>query len=73
MAEDLEVKGQDSEQNRAKRAAMEAWVKAVNQQGGFGVWVWVWVWVADVAFDPAKLRDIIMLHSTSLAEAVPVL
>ncbi len=63
----LEVKGQDSEQNRAKRVAMEAWVKAVNQQGGFGVWV------ADVAFDPAKLRDILMLHSTSLAEAVPVL
>ena len=67
MAEELEVKSQDSEQNRAKRAAMEAWVKAVNQQGGF------WVWVADVAFDPAKLMDIIMLHSASSAEAVTAL
>lgn len=36
---------------------MEAWVKAVNQQGGFGVWV------ADVAFEPVKLRDIIMQHA----------
>jgi type III restriction enzyme len=35
---------------------MQVWVQAVNQQGEFGVWV------ADVAFDPAKLRDIIMLH-----------
>lgn len=27
----LEVKGQDSEQNRAKRAAMDMWGKAVNE------------------------------------------
>jgi len=32
----LEVKGLDSEQNKAKRAAMQAWVEAVNEQGGFG-------------------------------------
>ncbi len=34
----LEVKGQDSEQNRAKRAAMDIWIRAVNEQGGFGQW-----------------------------------
>lgn len=33
----LEVKGEDSEQNRAKRAALDLWVKAVNARGGFGV------------------------------------
>jgi len=49
----LEVKGQDSEQNKAKRAAMETWVAAVNEHGGFGQWCF------DVVFDPAKTRDVI--------------
>ncbi len=40
----LEIKGQDSPQNRAKRAALALWVNAVNEAGGFGEWV------ADVAF-----------------------
>lgn len=34
----LEVKGQDSEQNKAKRVAMRTWVQAVNEHGGFGQW-----------------------------------
>lgn len=54
----LEVKGVDSEQNRAKRAAMHTWVQAVNEQGGFGQWCF------DVVFEPAKTRDIIMNHAT---------
>ncbi len=33
----LEIKGEDSEQNRAKLAAMSAWVDAVNGKGGFGL------------------------------------
>ncbi len=49
----LEIKGEDSEQNRAKRAALDAWVKAVNAKGGFGVWAW------DVAFQPAQMQDVI--------------
>ena len=52
----LEIKGQDSEQNRAKRAAMQIWVDAVNEQGGFGEWCF------DVVFDPAKIRDTILIH-----------
>jgi len=32
----LEIKGEDSEQNRAKLAAMRTWVDAVNGKGGFG-------------------------------------
>ena len=30
----LEVKGQDSEQNKAKRAAMQTWVKTINNRAG---------------------------------------
>ena len=53
----LEIKGEDSEQNKAKRSALDAWVKAVNSKGGFGVWCW------DVAFDMAKIQDILDHHS----------
>jgi type III restriction enzyme len=49
----LEIKGEDSEQNRAKRAALEAWVRAVNAKGGFGIWCW------EVAFQPAECQDIL--------------
>ncbi len=36
----LEVKGQDSPQNQAKRAALDEWTQAVTQHGGFGCWAW---------------------------------
>lgn len=52
----LEIKGEDSEQNRAKRAALAIWVQAVNAKGGFGVWCW------DVAFEPAQIQDILARH-----------
>lgn len=52
----LEIKGEDSPQNSAKRSALDAWVKAVNTKGGFGVWCW------DVAFEPAKIQDILVHH-----------
>lgn len=55
----LEIKGADSEQNRAKRAALEEWVRAVNSAGGFGEWVW------DVAFEPAQVHDVIARAMTS--------
>ncbi|MFN3864069.1 MAG: hypothetical protein ACK4RT_07285 [Erythrobacter sp.] len=53
----LEIKGEDSDQNRTKRAALEEWVKAVNSAGGFGVWT------SDVAFAPAEVHDIITKHA----------
>jgi len=53
----LEVKGEDSEQNRAKRTAMDAWVGAVNAKGGFGVWC------SDVAYEVAKLQDVLARHA----------
>lgn len=55
----LEVKGEDSGQNRAKRSALDAWVKGVNSKGGFGAWCW------DVAFQPAQMHDIVQKHGAA--------
>jgi len=53
----LEIKGEDSPQNAAKRDALNMWVDAVNAKGGFGSWCW------DVAFQPAEIQDILHRHS----------
>lgn len=53
----LEIKGTDSPQNRAKRDALDEWVKAINAAGGFGRWAW------DVAFEPGEVQDIITAHA----------
>jgi type III restriction enzyme len=52
----LEIKGQDSTQNRAKREFLDEWVRAVNAHGQFGVWAW------DVAFAPGDVRGILAKH-----------
>jgi type III restriction enzyme len=44
--------------NKAKRAALDEWVTAVNGEGGFGSWAW------DVAFEPAQVHDIVGRHAT---------
>ena len=49
----LEIKGQDSQQNRTKRGFRDEWTKAVNSHGGFGHWAW------DVSFDPADIPDVL--------------
>lgn len=54
----LEIKGEDSPQNQAKRQALDAWVKGVNARGGFGLWCW------DGAFEMAKIQDILNHHAT---------
>jgi hypothetical protein len=53
----LEIKGEDSLQNKAKRSALDAWVKGVNAKGGFGVWCW------DVAFEMSRIQDILDMHT----------
>jgi type III restriction enzyme len=53
----LEIKGQDSPQNKAKRDALGEWIIAVNGVGGFGAWAW------DVAFEPAQVHDIVTKHA----------
>lgn len=49
----LETKGQDDDKNRAKRTYLAEWVKAVNEQGGFGEWASV------VSFHPGDLEGIL--------------
>lgn len=36
----LEIKGQDSQQDKTKREFLDEWVRAVNEHGGFGKWKW---------------------------------
>lgn len=57
----LEIKGEDSEQNRAKRVALDLWVQAVNTRGGFGTWCW------DVVMgEPARVDDVIARHAAAV-------
>lgn len=60
----LEIKGQDSPQNKAKREALDEWVRAVSSYGGFGEWAW------DVAFKPSDVHDIITKHRLSRTDLV---
>ena len=53
----LETKGQEDDQTRAKRRALEEWTRAVNQHGGFGHWS------ADISYSPADVKDILARHS----------
>jgi type III restriction enzyme len=52
----LEVKGQDTPKDRAKRAYLAEWVEAVNEHGGFGRWA------ADVSLSPSDLADVLAKH-----------
>ena len=55
----LETKGQpDQQQNQVKRRAMEEWVRAVNQHGGFGQWSFA------VATAPGSIADILAKHGS---------
>lgn len=63
----LEIKGEDSEQNRAKRMALDAWVRAVNSRGGFGTWCW-----DVVKGEPAGVDDVIIYHSGEAAHSEPI-
>lgn len=51
----LETKGQDTQQDKTKREFLDEWVKAVNQNGGFGTWLWA------VSKDPADVAGILLL------------
>jgi type III restriction enzyme len=50
----LEVKGQDKEQDKTKRAYLREWIAAVNAHGGFGIWY------SGVSRNPSEVRDIIL-------------
>jgi type III restriction enzyme len=53
----VEVKGQDSQQDKTKREFLSEWVKAVNQYAGFGEWAW------DVSRNPKDLLNILQTHN----------
>ncbi len=53
----LEVKGQDTQQDKTKREFLGEWIKAVNQHGGFGEWAW------GVSLDPADLATLLDKHN----------
>jgi type III restriction enzyme len=55
----LEVKGQETERDRVKRAALAEWVAAVNADGRFGQWC------HDVSKSPSDVLDILKRHAGS--------
>jgi type III restriction enzyme len=55
----LEIKGQDTQQNRTKRGFLDEWTKSINTHGSFGHWSW------DVSFDPADIPDILRRANSS--------
>ena len=59
----LEVKGQDSDENRTKREFLNLWVEAVNQNGNFGIWHWA------VVFNSSEIHDILNKYREFPVEA----
>jgi type III restriction enzyme len=55
----LEVKGQDSAENRTKREFLAEWVRAVNEDGGFAHWA------SDVSFHVKDIEGILARHSSA--------
>ena len=49
----LETKGEDTQRDKTKREFLDEWVKAVNEQGGFGEWKWA------VSKSPDDLAEIL--------------
>lgn len=55
----LEIKGEDSPRDQAKRHALGQWVQAVNAHGGFGTWAW------DVVVGSmAGMQDVVAKHAS---------
>lgn len=53
----LEVKGQDTQQDKTKREFLAEWVKAVNAHGGFGRWA------SDVSFNTDDVGGVLARHT----------
>ncbi|MCZ7603073.1 MAG: DEAD/DEAH box helicase family protein [Melioribacteraceae bacterium] len=52
----LEVKGEESQQDKVKGDYLKDWCMAINEHGGFGKWV------SDVAYNPDHIIEIIAKH-----------
>ncbi len=55
----LEVKGQDTQQDKTKRDFLAEWIRAVNQHGGFGSWA------GEVSHTPRDLPGILQKYKAS--------
>ncbi len=55
----LEVKGQDTQQDKTKRDFLAEWIRAVNQHGGFGIWA------GEVSHTPRDLPAILQKYKAS--------
>ena len=55
----LETKGRNREQDTTKHLYLDEWVRAINEDGGFGHWR------CDVSKNPADIRDILARHATN--------
>ena len=53
----VETKGQPDDESLSKHQALEQWVQAVNQHGGFGRWS------AAVSYAPGDIKDILEKHA----------
>lgn len=60
----IEVKGQQRDDDQAKWAALDEWVSAVNDHGGFGQWAW------GVARSPGEVAELIARHARGAADDV---
>lgn len=58
----LEVKGQETDESKAKHASLAEWVAAVNSHGGFGRWAW------DVSRDPSDISAIVFKQSSPISK-----
>ena len=55
----LEVKGQDSAEDRTKREFLAEWIRAVNEHGGFGRWA------RDISLHHRDVEGFLNRHSMS--------
>jgi type III restriction enzyme len=60
----LEVKGENTPRDLAKRAALKEWVDAVNGDGRFGQWCW------DVSRSASDILDILSKHAACTGPCV---
>lgn len=49
----IETKGQETDQDKTKRAFLEEWIQAVNEHGGFGKWRF------SLSKHPSDIQDIL--------------
>lgn len=66
----LEVKGQDNQEQQTKREFLAEWIRAANDNGGFGTWT------ADVSHHPGDIHEILARHNqgvrgTKVGSALP--